>query len=44
MYEKRINGFGAVNPFSGKVFRMNTTEAKSESLIRFIEAACHALL
>ena len=37
MYEKRINGFGAVNPLSGKVFRMNTTVAKSESLIRFIE-------
>ena len=37
MYEKRINGFGAVNPFKGKVFQMNTTAAKSESLIRFIE-------
>ncbi|MDG6933746.1 MAG: IS630 family transposase [Nitrososphaerota archaeon] len=37
MYEKRINGFGAVNPLRGRVFRMNTMEAKSESLIRFIE-------
>ena len=37
MYEKRINGFGAVNPLKGKVFRMNTTAARSESLIRFIE-------
>ena len=37
MYEKRINGFGAVNPLIGKVFRMNTADAKSESLIMFIE-------
>ncbi len=37
MYEKRINGFGAVNPLEGKVFRMNTTVAKSESLVRFFE-------
>ena len=37
MYEKRINGFGAVNPFRGRVFRVNTTEAKSKSLIKFLE-------
>ena len=37
MYEKRINGFGAVNPLRGRVFRINTTEAKSKSLIRFLE-------
>jgi len=37
MYEKRVNSFGAVNPFQGKVFQMNITAAKSESLIRFIE-------
>lgn len=37
MYEKRTNGFGVVNPFEGKVYRMNTTVTKSESLTRFIE-------
>ena len=37
MYEKRINCFGAVNTFKGRVYRMNSTAAKSESLIRFIE-------
>ena len=37
MYEKRINGFGAVNPLNTKVFTMNTTAARSESLIRFLE-------
>ena len=37
MYEKRINGFGAVNTVSGRVYRMNSTVAKSKSLIRFIE-------
>jgi hypothetical protein len=37
MHGKRINGFGAVNPFRGRIFRMNTTDAKSKSLIRFPE-------
>lgn len=36
-YEKRINGFGTVNPLRGMVFSMNTAEAKSKSLIRFPE-------
>ena len=37
MHGKRINGFGAVNQLRGSVFRMNITEAKSESLIKFPE-------
>lgn len=37
MHGKHINCFGGVNPFRGRVFRMNTTEAKSKSLIRFPE-------
>ncbi|MCL5253657.1 MAG: transposase [Candidatus Thermoplasmatota archaeon] len=37
MHGKRINGFGAVNPFRSRMFRMNTTDAKSKSLIRFPE-------
>ena len=37
MYEKRINGFGAINPLRGRVFRMNSTEAKSKSLIKVLE-------
>ena len=37
MYEKRINGFCTVNPLRGRVYRMNSTEAKSKSLIGFIE-------
>lgn len=37
MHWKRINGFGAVNPLVGSVFKMNNTEAKSKSLIKFRE-------
>jgi hypothetical protein len=36
MCGKRINGFGAVNTVKGSVYRMNSTAAKPESLIRFI--------
>ena len=37
MYEKRINGFGAVNTLRGNVFRMNTTAAKSMPPIKLLE-------
>jgi transposase len=37
MCGKRINGFCAVSTVKGRVYSMNSTAAKSESSIRFIE-------
>ncbi len=34
---KRIKGFGAVNPLRERVFRMNTTAAKSMQPIKLLE-------
>ena len=37
MYEKRINGFGAVDQLRGRVFRMNTTAEKSMQPLKLLE-------